>query len=91
MVDLLVWTASDGVGERGSGIDAIEFCGFDQRAGDSGEVAAGLRTDEEVILATQSDCPQGAFSSAVINPWSVSASDRLVACQTRHTLLAGLG
>ena len=65
-VDLVVWNAGEGVGEPGLGIDAIEFCGLDQGVGDGGGFAAGLRTDEEGVLAAQSDGPHCAFGGVVV-------------------------
>ena len=49
--------AGEGVGEPGLRIDAVEFGGFDRGVGDGGGFAAGLRSDEEVVLAAQGHRP----------------------------------
>ena len=41
------------VGEIGERFDAVEFCGFDQRANNRPAVAAAIGAGEEMILAPQ--------------------------------------
>src|SRR3954462_8482643 len=43
--------ASEDIGNIGLRVEAIEFCGFDQRIEGSGAPAAGIGAGEEVILA----------------------------------------
>ena len=62
----MVWDAGEGVGEPGLGIDAIELGGFDQGVGDGCGFAAGLRSDEQVVLAAQGDRPHGALGGVVV-------------------------
>jgi hypothetical protein len=49
--DLGVGNASKGVDHPGLRIDTVELCGLPEGVGDGGGHAAGLRADEEVVLA----------------------------------------
>jgi hypothetical protein len=67
VVDLVVRNAGEGVGEPSLWIDAIQFGGFDQVVGDASGFASGLRSDEQVVFAAQSDRSHGTFGGIIVD------------------------
>jgi hypothetical protein len=51
----MIADASGDIGNIGLRVEAIQFCGFDQRIESGGASAAGIGAGEEIILAADRD------------------------------------
>jgi hypothetical protein len=55
--DLVVGDAGQRIGEPSLRVHTIQLGGLDQGVGDGGGAAAGLRSDEQVVLASDGQFP----------------------------------
>jgi hypothetical protein len=62
----VVGNTAKNVGEPRLRIDAVEFCCFDQGAGDCRRLSAALGPDEEIVFPAQGNGSHGSLGRIVI-------------------------
>src|SRR3954451_11827583 len=80
----MIGKPGEDVAQVGFRIEAVELCGLDQRVDGSGSLAAGVRAGEQIVLAAQSERPDGAFGGVVVDLQSTVvevAGERRPACK----------
>lgn len=66
-VDLVVGDAGEDVAQIGFGIHVVELGGLDERIDGGGAFATGIRSGEEIVLATERNSADRALGSIVVD------------------------